>query len=145
LFNTHSPKAVRSWGFTNNIKMKFLSHFFSVQMGVSDCAQYNVISTSEQGSWSAQWRTSVGSAAGHFKGFVHISSAYSYYFIWKSQRSYCNESSIQQSVCPLGTRAAQCVWKRTVMHIQYWSGNLTGTNDEWNCDMNFSLMLIVAW
>jgi len=30
--------------------MKFLSLFFSEQMGVSECVQHNVISTSEQGS-----------------------------------------------------------------------------------------------
>lgn len=54
LFNTASPKAPRSLGFTNNIEMKFLSLFFSEQMGVSECAQHNVISTSAQRSGSVR-------------------------------------------------------------------------------------------
>jgi hypothetical protein len=54
LFNAASPKAPRSLGFTNNIEMKFLSLFFSVQMGVSECAQRDVISTSERGSESVK-------------------------------------------------------------------------------------------
>ena len=56
LFNAASTKATRSLGFTHNIETKLLSLLFSAQMGVSDCAQHDVISTSEQGSGKCTMR-----------------------------------------------------------------------------------------
>ena len=121
LFNTASPKAPRSLGSANNIETKFPSLFFSGQMGDSECAQHNVISTSEEGSGSVQWGTFVRTSAGHFKGFVHVSSAY--FYTRKSHRSYCNENYTQQFIGSLESKATGCVMKRRVMHIKPLSRN----------------------
>lgn len=143
LFNAVSPKAPRSLGFTNNIEMKFLSLFFSEQMGVSECVQHNVISTSEQGSGSVQWQTSVRTSAGHFKGFFHISNAY--FYIRKSHRSCCNENYIQQFIGSIERKATGCVMKRRVTHIKHLSGKLRSTNKKQNFDVNLKLIFIIVW